>query len=86
MGIKVIVARSFHVTEDSVDQFHCGTGRLVLINGSHSPGMVSPSWLATRSHASVQHISRLTLSLPLIRGCSEMWVFMFCAECGVPHS
>ena len=86
IGVKVIVAWSFHVTEDSVNQFRCGTLGLVLINGSHSPRGVSPSWLTTRSHASAQHISQPTLSLPLIRGCSETWVFMFCAEHGVPHS
>lgn len=53
-GVKVIVGRSFHVAEDSVNQFHCGAARLVLINGSHSPELVSPSWLTTRSHASHQ--------------------------------
>lgn len=32
-------------------KFHCGTVRLVLINGSHSPGLVSPCWLTTHQLA-----------------------------------
>lgn len=37
--------------EESVCQFHCGTARLVLINGSHGPGLVSPCWLTTHQPA-----------------------------------
>lgn len=49
--VEVIVAWSFHVTEDRADQFHCGTARLVLINGSHSPGLVHPpGWPPAATH------------------------------------
>lgn len=82
----MIVGGCFHVTEDNVNQFHCGTLWLVLINGSHGPEMVSPSWLTTRSHASVQHISQPTRSLPLIRGLfRNVGVYVLCRIWGSPQ-
>lgn len=81
--IKALVGLKFCVIEDSVNQFHCASLSLLLINRSHNPGRVSPSQPATHKHASLQHISQCTVSLPLIWGHSEIWVFMFCPEYGV---